>query len=118
MHPDGAGHVLQYEGPQVLEPVVQELPLELHYALNDPVYRPLPLVHALYEPERALQLVLDIGLRVAGHLAVSPQELPVVPAYLEFRHPVFVKRDDVIVPHLRYIDVREYGAGSSLSVAP
>src|SRR5262245_16336513 len=60
VHPDVVGDVAQHERPEVLDTLVEELPLVAHDRVGDLVDRPLALVEALDEPDRRAHLVLEV----------------------------------------------------------
>ena len=68
VHADVLADVAQRERPQVREPLVQEVALELDDRRGDLAERALPLVHRLDEPERRAELLVHVlpGALVLG----------------------------------------------------
>ena len=78
VHADVVGDVAQHERTQVLDPVIEELALEVDDAGRDLVDRLLALIDRLDQPQRRAELVLDVGARLVARLAAALVEQPAV----------------------------------------
>src|SRR5262245_29210832 len=107
VHGDVVGDVAQYERPQVLDAVVEKLPLMADDRVGHLVDRPLALVQALYEPDRRAHLVLQIRRRLrADRTVAAAQQTAVGRRDAQLWQAVLGQLDDVFVADLADEDIR------------
>ena len=107
VHADVVGDVPKHERPEMLDAVIQELPLVPDDRVGDLVDRALALVEALDQPDGRPHLVLEIVRGLGADRAVAaPQQPAVGRRNPQLRQAVLGELDDVLVADLADEDVR------------
>src|SRR5215207_11243869 len=100
VHPDVVGHVAEHQRTEVLDPVIEEVLLEIDDAGRDLVNGLLTLLDRLDQPKRRAELVLHVSAGLVAVLGVLVEEPPIDRADPHLRQPVLVEQRDVLILQL------------------
>jgi hypothetical protein len=117
VHADVVRHVPEHQRAQLGQALVEKTALVAHDRLGDLEDRPLALIDALEQPQRAAQLVLDVVARLFGPRALVVQHLPVGGTDPQAWQAVVVEHDLVVLAFHHDHHVRGDVVGAVRTVA-